>query len=64
MVSGKIDYDNAQVVLSRWSELDSATASFSSEWSILLKLEHGHTLALAVLVRWLTPNAPSARTTV
>ncbi len=30
VVSGKIDYDNAQAILYRWSELILATAGFSS----------------------------------
>jgi len=58
VVSGKIDYDNAQAYYTDGLKLIQQQQAFPMVVN-LAELEHGSTLALAVLVRWLrqTPNA-------
>ena len=57
-VSGKIDYRNAETYYQQGLALIQAQSQFSMVVN-LAQLEHGSTLALAVLIRWLraTPKA-------
>ncbi|WP_374666409.1 lipid asymmetry maintenance protein MlaB [Acinetobacter sp.] len=57
-VAGKIDYSNAEQYYQSGLKLIQAHSQFPLVVN-LAQLEHGSTLALAVLVRWLrqTPNA-------
>ncbi|UUS57252.1 STAS domain-containing protein [Acinetobacter sp. YH16040_T] len=58
MVSGKIDYNNAELYYQDGLKLIQQQQTFPLVVN-LAELEHGSTLALAVLVRWLrqTPKA-------
>ena len=58
MVSGKIDYNNAELYYQDGLKLIQQQQGFPLVVN-LAELEHGSTLALAVLVRWLrqTPKA-------
>ncbi|WP_218956240.1 MULTISPECIES: STAS domain-containing protein [unclassified Acinetobacter] len=58
MVSGKIDYNNAELYYQDGLKLIQQQQAFPLVVN-LVELEHGSTLALAVLVRWLrqTPKA-------
>ena len=57
-ISGKIDFDNAQTVYQDGLRLIQQHQQFPLVVN-LSQLQHGSTLALAVLVQWLrkTPNA-------
>lgn len=58
LLSGKIDFDNAQTVYQDGLRLIQQHQQFPLVVN-LSELQHGSTLALAVLVQWLrqTPNA-------
>lgn len=58
LLSGKIDFDNAQTVYQDGLRLIQQHQQFPLVVD-LIELQHGNTLALAVLVQWLrqTPNA-------